>query len=242
MDDARPVFIATIRWIESAKEYYNAETEASEYAKIVQDHALTYKHLSFFEPDLSNQAKMHKRGADLLENLLQLLNQQYYLAICREALYELGLIYSNMLDIKWDLMDAATKNQPPNPHALKKINDLCKKGTTAFGDYIKTYCLPNSDKLKPDVTHEELVPIAYAHFQIARLWYKMFTPDRELQIFNLGESLRNYERFVQICEEHETVGDEMKGEVGVSKEMVSLLPMKIQKLKVDIIIARSPPT
>lgn len=241
VDDARPVFIATIRWIESAKEYYNAETEASEYAKIVQDHALAYKHLSFFEADLSNQAKMFKRGADLLEGLLQLLNQQYYLSICRESLYELGLIYSNMLDIKLDIMNGADKNQPPNPHALKKINDLCRKGITSFSKYVKTYCLPNSDKLQPEVTAEELVPIAYAHFQIARLWYKIITPDKQMQIVNLNECLNNYQRFVQICEENQSVSDEVKGEVGVSKEMLSLLPMKIQKLKMDVLASNPQP-
>lgn len=234
IDDARPVFLATQKWIEAAKEYYTSETEASEYAKIVQDHALAYKHLAFFESDPGNQAKMHKRRADLLEALIELLNPTYYLAICREVYYELGLTYSNMLDIKLDVLEAAMKTAPPNPHALKKVNDLSKKSIAKFELYIESYCETNSDKLKAGLTHEDVVPIAYAYFQIGRLWYKLITPDKNMQIVNLTGSLKNYQKFVAICEEHTQVGDEMKGELGVSKEMVSLLPLKIQKLKCDL--------
>lgn len=241
MDDARPVFIATQKWIELAKEYYTAATEATEYAKIVQDNALLYKNLTFFESDASNQAKMHKRRADLLEGLQQLLNPTYYLSVQREVLYELGLTYSTMLDIKLDALDAQMKTAPPNPHALKKVNDLSKKSIQKFASYIETYCVENTESLKPDLTHEEIVPVAYAHFQVGRLWYKLITPDKNAQIVHLNESLKNYRRFVDVCEEHEKVGDEMKGEVGVSKEMVSLLPMKIQKLKCDLAIAAAGP-
>lgn len=241
IDDARPVFITTQKWLELAKEYYTSESEASEYAKIVQDHALLYKNLSFFECDPSNQAKMHKRRADLLESLLQLLNPTYYLSICREVFYELGLTYSNMLDIKLDALNASMKTAPPNPHALKKVNELSKKSIGKFHAYIETYCEPNSDELKTNLTHEDIVPVAYAYFQIGRLWYKLITPDKAMQVINLNESLKSYQKFVDICEEHKTVGDEMKGEIGVSKEMASLLPMKIQKLKCALTVAAAGP-
>lgn len=236
MDDARPVFLATQKWIEAAKEYYTAENEASEYAKIVQDHALIYKNLAFYESVPGNQAKMHKRRADQLEGLLELLNQTYYLAICREILYELGLTYSNMLDIKLDALEAAMKITVPNPHALNKVNELCMKCIKKFHGFIESYCVEHTDKLKPELSHEEIVPIAYAYFQIGRLWYKMITPDKKLQISHLSQSLQNYQRFVTICEEHKKVGEEVQGEVGVSKEMVSLLPLKIQKLKCDLTV------
>lgn len=241
IDDARPVFIASQKWLDSAKEYYTSESEASEYAKIVQDNALLYKNLTFFESDAGNQAKMHKRRSDLLEGLLQLLNPTFYLAICREVYYELGLTYSNMLDIKLDALEASMKIAPPNPHALKKVNDLSKKSIAKFQTYIDTYCEKDSTKLKADLTHEDIVPIAYAYFQIGRLWYKLITPDKRMQIVNLSGSLKNYQQFVNICEEHTKVGDEMKGETGVSKEMISLLPLKINKLECDVVVAGAGP-
>lgn len=228
MDDAKPVFIRLQKWIEKALSYYTAETEATEYAKIIQDHASGYKSLAFFESDPSNQAKMHKRRVDLLEALLALLNKLFYMNIVRELLYELGTAYSNILDIKLDLLNQTNE---PNPNALKKINDLCTKTCKNFQEYISTYYLAKTETLKPDLELDELTPIAYAYFQIARIYYKYITPDKTLQASYIGNCLEYYQKFVTLCDKHKEVGDKMKAEVGVSKEMLILLPLKLKKLQ-----------
>ena len=239
MDDASPVFLCIQKWIDQAKEYYTAETEATEYSKIIQDHALAYKYLTFFECSQANQAKMHKRRADLLEDLIALLNQTYYLAICREVWYELGMTYSNILDIKLDALEQTMKHTAPTPHALKKVNDLCSKSIKNFTSFVVSYCNVNTEELKSDLSQEEIVPVAYAYFQMGRLWYKFVTPDKNLQKVHCDHSLKNYQLFVAVAEKHKAIAEEMKGEVGVSKEMVSLLPLKIQKILSDI-AAESP--
>lgn len=228
MDDAKPVFIRFQKWIEKALRYYTAETEATEYAKIVQDHASGYKNLAFFESDLSNQAKMHKRRVDLLEALLALLNKLFYMNIVRELLYELGSAYSNILDIKLDLLN---QSSVPNPNALKKINDLCTKILSNFQEYISTYYLAKTETLKPDLEADELIPIAFAYFQIARIYYKYVTPDKKMQASHIANCMENYQKFVAMCEKHKEVGDKMKAEIGVSKEMLILLPLKLKKIQ-----------
>lgn len=237
MDDAKPVFLSTVRWIEKAKSYYTADTEATEYAKIIQDHAMVYKHLAFFESDPANQAKMHKRRIDLLEDLLNLLNKLFYMNIVRELLYELGSAFSNILDIKLESFEQSQKspNSAVNPSALKKINDLITKSRNNFNEFISTYFLAKTNELKADLSTDELTPIAFAHFQIARISYKFITPDKQLQYTNLSTCLENYKKFVALCEKHKEVGEKMKAEVGVSKEMVQLLPLKLERLKGDII-------
>lgn len=45
-DDAKPIFLAIQNWLNKAKEYYTLDSEASEYAKIVQDQATAYKYFS----------------------------------------------------------------------------------------------------------------------------------------------------------------------------------------------------
>lgn len=228
MDDAKPVFIRLQKWIEKALSYYTAETEATEYSKIIQDHANGYKWLAFFESDPSNQAKMHKRRIDLLETLLALLNKLFYMNIVREILYELGTAYSNILDIKLDLLNQTNE---PNPNALKKINDLCTKTRSNFQEYITTYYLARTETLKSDLEADELTPIAFAYFQIARIYYKYITPDKTLQASYIGNCLEYYQKFVALCDKHKDVGDKMKAEVGVSKEMLILLPLKLKKLQ-----------
>lgn len=238
MDDAKPVFLTTLNWIEKAKSYYTADTEASEYCKIVQDHAMAYKHLAFFESDPSNQAKMHKRRVDLLEDLLQQLNKLFYMNVVREILYELGTAYSNILDIKLEAIELSQRaaDSAVNPNALKKINDLITKSRNNFKEFISTYFQAGkTEELKADLTTEELIPIAFSYFQIARISYKFITPDKHLQYKNLSECLESYRKFVDLCGKNDEIGEKMKAEAGVSKEMIHLLPMKLERLKGDMI-------
>lgn len=233
MDDAKPVFLNAIKWVEKAKSYYTIDTEATEYSKIVQDHAMAYKNLVFYESDPSNQAKMHKRRIDLLEGLLKELNKVFYMNIVRELLYELGQAYSNIFDIKLEAFEQSqrTPGAIVNPNALKKINDLITKSRNHFNEFISTYYLAKTDQLKQDIDTDVLVPIAFSYFQIARMSYKFITPDKNLQYQNLSICLDNYRRFVAICTDRKDVGDRLKAEVGVSKEMVQLLPIKLQRMK-----------
>lgn len=235
-DDARPLFLMIVTWVQKAKSYYTAETEASEYCKIIQDHAMAYKHLAFFESDPSNQAKMHKRRIDILEELLNMLNKVFYMNIVRELLYELGTAYSNILDIKLEAFEESQKNSnaPINPSALKKINDLIQKSRNNFKEFISTYFVAKTETLKPDIPVDELIPIAFSHFQIARISYKFITPDKHLQLMNISMCLDNYRKFVAMCAQHKECGEKMVAEVSVSKEMVQLLPLKLNRIQESI--------
>lgn len=237
MDDAKPVFLNTLKWIEKAKSYYTPETEATEYSKIIQDQAMAYKHLTFFESDPTNQAKMHKRRIDLLEDLLNLLNKVFYMNIVRELLYELGMAYTNVLDIKLEAFEQGQKmpNCVVNPFALKKINDLIAKSCKNFNEFISTHFQAKTQELKPDLSVDELTSIAFSYFQMARITYKFITPDKQLQYQNLSVCLEYYKKFVDLCKKHEEVGEKMKAEVGVSQEMVQLLPLKLNRLKGDTV-------
>lgn len=237
MDDAKPVFLNLLKWIEKAKSYYTADTEATEYSKIIQDQAMAYKHLAFFESDPTNQAKMHKRRVDLLEDLLQMLNKVFYMNIVREVLYELGMAYTNILDIKLEAFEQGQKmpNCVVNPFALKKINDLITKSRKNFNEFISTYFQAKTQELKPDLSVDELTSIAFSYFQIARISYKFITPDKQLQYQNQSICLENYKKFVELCEKNDEVGDKMRAEVGVSKEMIQLLPLKLHRLKGDTV-------
>lgn len=232
-DDAKPVFLVTQQWLHRAKEYYTAESEASEYAKIVQDLASSYKYLAFYDFDESNECKLYKRSADLLEDLLLQLNETYYMAICRELWYELGMAYSSILEIKLVACERTSKSgQTPSPHVLNKINMLCQKGIARYQRFVDSYREGGdaTKPLPPTLSTDELEPILFAIFHVARLYYKIMTPDRALQIANTENSLKYYQQFVKGCEANEEAGAKMKAEYGVCKEMITLLPLKIKKL------------
>ena len=81
----------------------------------------------------------------------------------------------------------------------------------------------------------ELISIAFSYFQIARISYKFITPDKQLQYQNLSTCLENYKKFVELCEKNDEIGDKMRAEMGVSKEMIQLLPLKLHRLKGDTV-------
>ncbi|XP_053665390.1 KIF-binding protein [Anopheles marshallii] len=233
-DDAKLVMLNSLSWLNKAKEYYTKETEASQYAKILQDVASLYKHLAFFEEDDSNQCKLYKRGADQLEEIVEILNATYYQTICREAWYELGLTYSNMLNVKLGQLDEMQSKDRPTPHALNKINHLCERSIRNFKKFIESYKIDlEMLELPESVGEDEIQPILYAMFHIGRLYYRTITPDKRLKLKNTENSLFYYNRFVECCRD-EQMRALFGQELGVCKEIITLLPLKIEKLKTEI--------
>lgn len=149
----------------------------------------------------------------------------------REIWYELALIYSKMLDVKLSKLDSLTASDRPSPHALNKINKLCEKSISKFQKFLESYKVPlDTLEVPAGIDNCELQPVYFAYFHIGRLYYKVITPDRRMQLDNVQNSFRYYHHFVKNCEQNETVGAHFKAEMGVCKEMNTLLPLKIKKL------------
>lgn len=229
-EDAKEVFLSAQSYLNKAKEYYSLESEASQHARIIQDYAHLFKYLAFFEEDSSTQAKLHKRRADQLEELLVQLNQTYYMNICRELMFELGLTYSDILDIKCDQM----KFNEVHPNSLSKINTLCHKAIKKFQDFEGTYKDKKTGEIPANLDVDELQVVACANFNLGRLFYKIITPDKRMQLENTNNSYKHYKIFIDYCEKNPTVGERMKGELGVTRNMCELLPLKVRKLMDEI--------
>lgn len=229
-DDAKEVFVCAQSYLNKAKEYYSLENEASQYARIIQDYAHLFKYLAFFEEDAGTQAKLHKRRADQLEGILTQLNPTYYMNICRELMFELGLTYSDMLDIKCDLL----KFNEVQPTALSKINALCHKAIKKFQEFEDSYKDKKSGEVPASLDVDELQVVACANFNLGRLYYKIITPDKRMQLENTSNSYKHYKIFIDYCEKNQLVADRMKGELGVTRNMCELLPLKIKKIMDEI--------
>lgn len=59
----------------------------------IQDHSQLFKLISFFEIDFERRCKMHKRRVDMLADMLDGLNRQHFLTICRQLMFELAETY-----------------------------------------------------------------------------------------------------------------------------------------------------
>lgn len=234
-DDAKLVFHFVNEWLDVAKDYYKADTEATEYARIMQDYAEAYEHIAFFEENPENQAKMQKRRAKYLEDILELLDPVHYLKICRECWYVAGQAHAAILDVRLDSIKA---KKSPQPDDVKKVNQCCMKAIKHFESYMKSYLVTptsgapiSSGQWRSNIEEEELRLMLYAHFHTGRLYYKLISTNPHQQLEQLIQCQSYYKRFSDACEQHKEAAGPLHGEMGVVREMLELLPLKIKTVK-----------
>lgn len=232
-EDARAVFLNTQTWLNEAEKYYTLENHASDYVQIVQDTSQLYNLLAFYEDDPERQSKMHKRRIDHLEKVLGELNPTYYIQVCRQIWYELGEIYDTNLDIKMDKLK--TTKDRPRPHALAKINTLIEKSIENFTRFLDSLKLPATNQLPDDIHEDYEKPAVKAYFHVGVLYGKFLNPDRNVQLENTEKSLEYFNKMIDYCARHEKIEEYCRAELSACKEMVQLLPYKIQKLTNEIV-------
>lgn len=227
-EDARPVFLSVIKWLDSAKEYYVIDERCTDYVEIIQDNSKAYKLLAFYDLDFERQCKMHKRRVDMLDAVLKELNPQHYMLVCRQLIFEIADTYSAMLDLKLAIIEES--GNPPNAHAVRKINMLAAQSIQRYQDYLKTLQTPEK-KLPDRFASDDERPALVAHFCIGRLYSKFLQFDVTQRLQNLKMSLENYKYLVDYCERNPEATEKIRSERDVCAEMVTLLPAKMERIR-----------
>jgi len=226
--EARNVFKAVQAWLEAAKVFYALDGHCSDHVEIVRDHSCLYKVIAFFDPDLERQCKMHKRRADMLSGILNQLSRQFYLLVCRQLMFELGEIFSTMLDNKLALIEQS--QAPPSDHARAKINTLSRKSIENFQAYVDS--LRDSDGKLPDqFQDDDERPALIAHFYMGRLYSKFIDFDVPARLRNMKHSIDNYKFLVDYCNANPSATEKVKPERDLCEEMIVLLPAKMDKIR-----------
>ncbi|XP_014773181.1 KIF-binding protein [Octopus bimaculoides] len=227
---AREVFIAVQKWLNDAKEYYVIDSYCNDYVEIMRDHSKAYKLLACFETDQNRQCKMQKRRIDLLSKLLEALNAQHYLHVCRQLMYELAETYSSLLDIKVNIFQNEESSR--TPHAIKKINLLVSQSIDHYMKYI--HSIKGGRAQLPDKLDESDVrPTLIAYFCVGNLYTKFICSDAEMKIKNIERRLACFKCIVDYCRKDPKGSEFIANELHICEEMVELLPRKIEQLKMD---------
>ncbi|KAL4715325.1 hypothetical protein ACJJTC_004777 [Scirpophaga incertulas] len=230
--DAREAFLSCQTWLNKAKEYYKLDTLASDYIELIQDSSQSYSYLAFFEEDDERRAKMHKRRIDLLEDLIKEINPTYYLQYCRQLWYELGEIYSDILNIKLDKINKSSER--PTPHALKKINSLCDKSIENYEQFLNSV-KDKSGKLPVKLEYDYIRPVITAYAVIGRNSMKKIALEKKVQLMNVQKSYDSYKAVVDICASDKDAATMMHEESSLCQEMVNILPIKIKRLENELV-------
>ncbi|XP_076099497.1 KIF-binding protein-like [Mytilus galloprovincialis] len=227
--EARKVFLKIQQWINSAKEFYALDGRCSDYVEISQDHSTAYKYLAFFEMDLERQCKMNKRRADIISALINELNPQHYLLAVRQLMFEVAEIYSQMLDLKVAILQ--DEEVRPTPHALKKINLLAQQSILKYDAYLDTLKPMGKTEFPEEFASEDVRPALVASFSKGRLHSKFVTPDVKQRIANIQKSINCYKFVVDYCNKHPSIEALVPEELNICREMVALLPLKMEKIR-----------
>lgn len=231
-EEARVIFLLIKKWLEEAKEFYKFDYHCPDYVSLVQDHSLSFKFLSFFELDLERQCKMHKRRIDMLTEVLKELNIQYYLLICRQLMFEIADTYSAMYDLKFAILEASGEGARPTPHHVKKLNALTSESIKYYQEYLNT--LKGGKPVYPDeFPSNDVRPGLVAMFCMGRLFSKFLTGDVQTRLLNIKKSKDCYQFLVDYCKRNSSAGQLVKSELEICKEMVELLPAKMERIRLQ---------
>ncbi|KFM63712.1 KIF1-binding protein-like protein, partial [Stegodyphus mimosarum] len=223
-EDARHVFLFAQNQILTVKSYYTLNHHANNHVQLVRDHSKLYKSLSTYESDLGRKCKMHKRSVDLLEGVLSKLNPQYYLAVCRQLMFELGETYYEMVDLKLKLSQSSTEGL--SIRVVKKINCLIMHSIKHFENF--SNFVKNRDGTFPEALSDDLVrPVLVAHFYLGGLYSKLIECDTNKKLHNLSKSEEYYKFILNYIEKNPSDASSIEKELPVVKEMVELMPQKI---------------
>ncbi|XP_040292072.1 KIF-binding protein isoform X2 [Bufo bufo] len=227
--EAREVFLVGQNYVNEAKEYFQLDGHVTDHIEVVKDHSALFKVLAFFEEDYERRCKMHKRRIDMLEPLCKELNPQYYLLVCRQLQFELADTYYEMMDLK---VAIGNKLDEMDSHTIKKINILAQAAIKFYEMFLDS--LKSPDKKFPEKLEDDVLrPALVAKFHIARLYGKLITTDANKQLENMQISLSYYTFLVEYCANHEEAIKSVETELELTKEMVALLPARMERLRMQ---------
>ncbi|XP_069117870.1 KIF-binding protein-like [Argopecten irradians] len=226
--DAREVFLKVQKWLNDSKEFYVFDGRCTDHIEIIQDHSRVFKALAFFEMDLERQCKMHKRRIDMLAAIVGELNPQHYLLIIRQLTFELAEIYSQMVDLKFTIMES--ESSTPSRHIIKKINSLVQQSIDQYKSYLDSLKGGKPD-LPDEFSESDTRPALIAMFCMGRLFSKFLLSDVQQRLQNIKKTSSCYEFLIEYCSKFPDAAEKVALELSVCKEMVPLLPVKMEKIR-----------
>jgi len=229
-DTAKAAFDKARDGMEDALDFYILDGFVTLHLKIKDKLSTLYQDLTFFENDNSRKCKMIKRRIDLVENVVTELNPSAFMDTIRELHWKLAINYETIGNLKHAIMQSGgiTKER------MKKANRLFLKAIGYFLKFLESHTspedIPESRRetyvLPKDLHRQYLIGL----FNLASIYQKLRAPTEEMQGDVIVEAHKVYKMIAKFCSE-KGCPDNFKDELSVSKEMLDLLPLKLNEIK-----------
>jgi len=229
-DTAKAVFDKAREGIDDALDFYILDGFVTLHLKIKDKVSMIYDDLTFFENDNSRKCKMIKRKIALVENVVDELNPSAFMETIRELNWKLAMNYESIGNLKHAIMQSGgiTKER------MKKANRLFLKAIGYYLKFLESHTSPEDipairkEKyvLPKDLYHQYLMAL----FNLASIYQKLRAPTEEMQGDIIVEAHKVYKMITKFCSE-KGCPEKFKEELSVSKEMLDLLPLKLNEIK-----------
>lgn len=244
-DGARAAFKRANSSFERAKRHFVLDGYVTDHIAIVTDQSSLYCQLAVFERDGNRKVKMHRRRAAFLSPVVQVLNPSAFEEQWKALTFELGQIYSEVVEIKLKLMGTPAAAAPGSAWTHTKFSGLVDGACDYLDKFMAAFrwldeaaaAAARGDVAKKEEAHDDVrraVDVAEgsgelewflsAHFLKARLLSKVETKAFQTR------SLQTYKRLLCFAESHVSPTIMME-ELAVAREMSTLLSRKISSMR-----------
>ena len=244
-EQARKIFLQAQSILNECKEFFKLDGYVSDHCEIMRDLSELYGGLMFFEEDMERRCKMIKRRLDLLVPITKEISEQYYLYVKRQCLFDVGSIYSELMDAKIDIFKSKKETNSLTPKEtaklIEKINSLAKSAIEYFESFLTTMkVLPKRECLPDKIDEHNFRSALLAKFYIGRLHSKIISTEPKERLLNTKNTLENYTYLVNYCDKENKEGnssviERMKIEYDICKEMITFLPAQMEKIRTMIV-------
>lgn len=226
-EQARDLFKLGTEWFQKSARLYVLDGYVSDHIPIIQDLSLFYKLLAVFDPDPSNQTKMHKRRIDLLQPVLKDLSVASYQELFQQLSDEIATTYGEMVDLKIAQHAHRASSDPEKRKAQVKINELSLKSIQFYNIWLQSWSKDGSELKELDPYYHRWY--LSAMFKIARCYSKIYHDDPKVMNHFIKLSFDAYNKLLMKAKEWNAEHC-MEKELELCREMVQLLPYKMDRV------------
>lgn len=225
-EDAQSLVNSIVINLNRTKKYYTFEKTANYYSDLCMDTCLSYKLLSYFQDNPEKMGKLFKKGIVDLEVTANRLNEESCMNVCRRIWYELGTVYSDILDIKYE---KHVKNKLVlTDSAIKKINQYASSSIRYYSKFVESFYVQR--KLPEYVCDSFVKPVLLAHLHMARCNNKKLVNQKNVKLDILFQCKKYYQTVVDYCNRDPRLESMIPVELNTCRELLQSNASRVDQL------------
>jgi len=246
---AADVFKLSRLCYEKSLSYFVMDGRVTEHVNIQQEISKLYMHLSGFETEWKRAVGMQTRRVSLLSPLYEQLNKNVFIVLCKELSFECGQALQSVQDVHEMRLNQLEKGSKKFISAMKKADKAGVEAMVHFSRFL-THFLTKEGTDPEFMDKDNLPSYLLCHLNMARICGKMYSyNNNQMKVQWLKKSLKEYQLIVEFGERNipsaleeqkkeaflegqddSTIRPIFKEEMKHCKQMIQLLPEKINRL------------